>query len=63
MVVESYIIIGRIIEVNCEQMMNFGLKIRKNKDIAEYSRWDLIRSFEGYRIDRNMQLSVHYSEK
>jgi hypothetical protein len=49
--------------VNCEQMMNFGLKIRKNKDIAEYSRWDLIRSFEGYWIDRNMQLSVHYSEK
>jgi len=30
-------------------MMDFASKIRKNKDIAEYSRWDLIRSFEGYR--------------
>ncbi len=35
--------------MNYEQMMDFGLKIRKNKDSAEYSRWDLIRSFEGYR--------------
>ena len=35
--------------MNCEQMMNFGLKIRKNEDIVGYSRWDFIRSFEGYR--------------
>ena len=49
MVVESYIIIGRIVEVNCEHMMDFGSKIRKNEDIVGYSRWDFIRSFEGYR--------------
>ena len=35
--------------MNCEQMMNFGLKIRKNEDIVGYSRWGFIRSFEGYR--------------
>jgi hypothetical protein len=35
MVVESYIIIGRIIEVNCEQMMDFVSKIMNNGDISD----------------------------
>ena len=44
--------------MNCEQMMNFGLKIRKNED-----SWDFIRSFEGYRyIIRKNNMLVLVSE-
>ncbi len=53
MVVEKYIIIGRIVEVNCEYMMDFGSKIRKNKGISDYSRWDLIPE-SCMKIDENL---------
>jgi hypothetical protein len=45
MVAKSYVIIGRLIEVIYGRMMDFDLKIRKNKDIAGYSEAAIFHTF------------------
>ena len=54
MVVKNYVIIGMLIEMNYEQLIDFNSKIRKNEDIAGYSRILFhslkIRPLENYYI-------------
>jgi hypothetical protein len=54
MVVKSYVMIGMFIEMNYEQMIDFNSKIRKNEDIAGYSRIlfhsSKIRPLENYHV-------------